>query len=255
MDLEPKPRDIITVIDELTEKAIKSGELVETPFATFRFPYLSDPRFLKSPFRDEILKIGVPEMTVGATKKAVEELTIKDKLEITTLIPEFDPNGNYKGGQAIFPSRVEIYFYPYSTNLVEGMRLTARTVGHELNHCARLKKRGHGTTLLDDIVSEGLAVYYEEHWGGEYLRTVQGHNLTEEQIVEEFEKAKPLIDSEDYDADSWRWGTGGAHPKQTIYSLGTRLVERFFQNNPKTTMREAVRMKSKRILKGSGLQL
>lgn len=254
MDLEPRP-SIIDKMKSLNQKQKESGELVETPQATFKFAYLSDPRFLKSPFRDEVLKLKVSERIVEATKKAVEELAIKDRLDINTLIPEVDTHGNYKGGQVFSSTRAELYIYPFKTHLVEGMRYIARVVGHELNHCARIEKRGHVKTLLDDIVSEGLAVYYEEHWDGEYSETTQGHNLTEEQLVEEFGKATPLFDSEDYDRDSSGWGAGGQHPELTVYSLGTRLVERFFQNNPKTTMHKAVRMDSKKILKGSGLQI
>ena len=109
-----------------------------------------------------------------------------------------------------------------------------------------------GKTLLDAMISEGLATYYEEHWNGEYTESKWGHALNRAQLQDEWHQAQHELNSVSYNYQDWFFGTGVNHPVWTGYSLGTAIIQAYFQRHAGAKMAEVVKMPSKKILKESG---
>jgi len=244
-------------ITQLQQAQIRTGELVITPFATFHFPYLRSPKFLDSASKDAINQLDIPGLTVQAAKQAIVDLGIKQNVDFTTVIPEDEERWKIIpslgiGGSAFF-NEIRLYFDPEHPNVVESLRTwKAREVPHELNHVARYQANKIGSSLLDIMVTEGLATYYEEQWGGEYLATPWGNALTPEQTVVEWQKAQSELGKSDYDYDEWFFGRNAAHPQWTGYTLGRMIVSEYFKKHPKEKMKKVVRKNSREILKKSG---
>lgn len=242
-------------------KQIKSGELRETPLGTFFFPYLRDRRYISSPIRDAIEALGLPDVTISEAEKAAKELKIKGPLVITLLIPDRGEDSRVIpelgfGGRA-FHSGFSAYFNfdPSNPHLVDSLSTRyRRIVAHELNHLARFQET-HMNTLLDSLISEGLATTYEEHWDGEYLASPWGHVLGKDELMTEWERAKGELYSRRYSHNSYReWfvGRNKKHPRWSGYTLGTAIVGGYMSNHPQISMRDVVRTPSTDILNGSG---
>ncbi|WP_104989588.1 DUF2268 domain-containing putative Zn-dependent protease [Deinococcus sp. NW-56] len=98
------------------------------------------------------------------------------------------------------------------------------TLAHELHHVRRWRGPGYGTTLLEALVSEGLAQQYEAgERGGPPPYATTSANLDEL-----WRRAHPLLDSPDYGHPAWFFGSeAGGLPRWTGYALGHELVRRF----------------------------
>lgn len=250
---------VVNVISKKLQKQRDNGELLETPFAIFKYTYLSDERFIQSPLKNQIFELKIPERTLEATSQAVKELNIKNQITITTALPGDEQETHYIipslgiGGRAISPTEVGLYFDLLNPNVIDSLKTwKSRQIAHELNHIARFQAKKRGVTLLDAIISEGLATYYEDHWGGEYLSTPWGHKLSEKELKIEWTKAQLVYNDIKYNHGAWFFGRGNEHPVWTGYSLGTRMAELFFQRHPMIPMRDTVKMGSLHIAKESG---
>ena len=121
----------LTVVDQinaLRQQAIQRGELRETPIGTFKFKYLSDPRYQNTDpvIRAAIEQMNFPDLTVQETEKAAKDLKIKWKLTVTTVIPTAEEMGNEIpslgiGGRAISPTENRYYFDPTHPKVIESL--------------------------------------------------------------------------------------------------------------------------------------
>lgn len=253
-----RPQSVIERARELEQERIKNREVIHTPIADFSFPFLRDSRFLNSPNRDAISKLDLQTLTVDGVIDAMRDLRIKPKITVTTLIPEEDEE-NYIipslgiGGRAFSAKEVRLYFDSHHPKTLDSLRIwKKRQIAHELNHVARFQANKVGHTLLNGIITEGLATYYEEHWENEYLPTPWGNALTQDQIAAKWQEAKSELDKQDFDYGAWFFGKNGKHPVWTGYSLGTAIVNEYFRTHPDEKMVTLVRKPAKDILKASG---
>lgn len=259
---EGQPKSVVERINALRQQQIQSGELRETSIGTFHFSYLSDPRYqnvdptVKAAFE----QLNIPDLTITETEKAVRDLKIKKGLTVNTVIPTAEERVNVIpslgiGGRAISPTEVRYFFDLTHPKVVESLRLwKKKQVAHETNHLARWQSGQFGNTLLDALISEGLATRYEEHWGGEYLATPWGQALTETELTIEWKRAQGELHSQQYSHPEWFFGRNERHPWWTGYSLGTAIVNEYVSKHPNIPMRDLVRMPSVNILKGSSFQ-
>lgn len=256
------------------QKQIRSGELRLSPLASYFFPYLRDRRYTSSSVREQIEAFDLPEVTISEAQKTADDLGIKGLLVITLSIPEGVKNRDVVpvipdmdqnsyiipelgfGGLARFTGdRVRLHFDPANPHLIDNLPTRyPRMVAHELNHLARFQKTGRSKTLLDSLVSEGLAVTYEEQWNGEYLASRWGRALNEATLMSEWERAKKELHSQRYYHGEWFFGYNRKHPLWAGYALGTAIVDGFMANHPNITMRDAVWVPSADILRGSGFE-
>lgn len=253
-----KPQGVVERIRELEQERIKNREVIHTPIADFSFPFLRDPRFLNSSNRDAISRLDLQTLTVDTAIDVMRDLQIRQKIDITTLIPEDEEKwliipslgfgGNTKSG-----AEIRLYIDPDHPKVIDTLRIwKKRQIAHELNHAARFQTGKMGRTLLDSIIAEGLATYYEEQLGDEYLSTPWGNALTPEQISTKWQKAKPELEKQDKDHDVWFFGKNGIHSVWTGYSLGTAIINEYFRTHPNEKMVTLVRKAAKDILRASG---
>lgn len=103
---------------------------------------------------------------------------------------------------------------------------------HEIHHCIRWKRMGYGTTLLEAIISEGLADHFDieisnkkpEPWSVA---------LNKNQIRYYLKKAKKEFNNKKYDYSAWFFGgSKESIPRWTGYSLGFYLVDEYLKKHP-----------------------
>ena len=105
------------------------------------------------------------------------------------------------------------------------------TTAHEVHHCIRSDSVGYGKTLLEAMVSEGLADHFDiELNGGDPKKWDVA--LDEDQIGSLLDKAKDDFYNEKYDHSKWFFG-GDEIPRWTGYTLGFKLVRDYMESNNK----------------------
>jgi len=188
-----------------------------------------DPAGALQPYAADIRAV------TGSTLESADDLISVDGVTITIDADASRAIGGYGiGGFAPDGSTVEISIDAAFPGL-EGIladRLSF-TVAHELHHVARWRGPGYGSTLLEAMVSEGLA----DHFGVELLGASPqpwSSAFPEGRTEELLDRARPLFDS-GYDHPAWFFGTDPTLPRWTGYTLGFRLVERHKRANPGAT--------------------
>ncbi len=235
-----------------------SDETSKRDIATFNFEYLEDRQFQDSSVKEAVLKLDLPKTTIETAVKATEDLKIRQPVTIISRVPQEEETGFIIprfgiGGRTSLPSEIILYFDPKNPNVITGLqKFRNPQIAHELVHAAR-KQAGLGNdTLLDKIINEGLATYYEGNWGDKNP-TPWGNALPPEQEDSEWAKAKPQLDlpvSED-----WFYGKDERHPIWTGYTLGNSILKAYFAKNPDRKMSDVVTMQSKEILEESGFKI
>ncbi len=97
---------------------------------------------------------------------------------------------------------------------------------HELHHAVRWRGPGYGRTLLEALVSEGLA----DHFAIELLASPPPpwvEALPMDQTSRYLALARPEFDSAAYNHGRWFFGEDPGLPRWTGYTLGYRLVETY----------------------------
>lgn len=106
-------------------------------------------------------------------------------------------------------------------------------VAHELHHCARWSATGYGTTLLEALISEGLADHFdrEVNSGGpkQWSIAVSGEELKKIQ-----ERASEEFFCETYNHNAWFFGSEEKLiPRWAGYSLGYYIVGEYLAKTGK----------------------
>jgi uncharacterized protein YjaZ len=142
----------------------------------------------------------------------------------------FTPNGH----------TVDIYVDPSFPALAAVLPDRLRFIAsHELHHAKRWRGPGYGRTLLEAMVSEGLADRFAVEllgsaappWSEAFPRSQNSAFL---------ELARPEMDSTAYDHDRWFFGASAPPPRWTGYTLGYRLVEAYQAAHPGATAAQLV---------------
>jgi len=136
------------------------------------------------------------------------------------------------GGFAPSGSEIEIAVDPDFAGL-EGVleERLSNIAAHELHHAARWRGPGYGMTLLESMVSEGLADHFAlELLGGENPPWTEA--FPESQTDFYLARARPLLDSTAFNFDDWFFGPSVDLPRWTGYTLGYRLVRDYQDRNP-----------------------
>jgi uncharacterized protein YjaZ len=107
------------------------------------------------------------------------------------------------------------------------------TLAHELHHCARWASCGYGKTLLEAIISEGLADHFDIEINNgppkPWSVAVAGSEL--EKLKE---KARSEFTNDNYDHSVWFFGSESKNiPRWTGYSLGFSLVGDYIKKSGK----------------------
>lgn len=103
-------------------------------------------------------------------------------------------------------------------------------LAHEFHHAARWRGPGYGSTLLEAMVSEGLA----DHFSGEQMGTPVppwSQAFDRAQDAHWLAQARPLFDTA-YPHDVWFFGSSPAVPRWVGYTVGYRLVADYLSAHP-----------------------
>lgn len=104
-------------------------------------------------------------------------------------------------------------------------------VAHEMHHAKRWRKPGYGSSLLEAMVSEGMA----DHFARELLGTALQPWSSAFPVSETshwLDLARPEFDSRAYSHAAWFFGNASTPPRWTGYTLGYRLVQAYLDAHP-----------------------
>lgn len=134
------------------------------------------------------------------------------------------------GGYSLNKNLLYIYSGPTRENFKEILKKELpRTVAHEIHHCVRWEKVGYGKTLLEAIISEGLAEHFDIEINNN-KPTMWASALDKEKLFEMLEKAKVSFDDKNYNHASWFFGADKENiPRWTGYSLGYHIVSDYLK--------------------------
>lgn len=126
-------------------------------------------------------------------------------------------------------------------------------VYHECNHIARWQGPGYGWSLLEATVSEGIATVYEK------MKT-ESHEMSHADYsnIEELLQVYRLRNKEDdssYNHNAWFLGFDPKYPKFLGYRVGTYIVEKALELNPKLSLVQMTRLQADEIIKLSKVEL
>ena len=134
------------------------------------------------------------------------------------------------GGFASGASAVQFFVDPTRVDLSDIVRAhLAPQLAHELHHAKRFGTVGYGSTLVEAVVSEGLADHFSLELAGG-APPPWSSALQPEELADWTDTA--LAESSTaYDHSRWFFGTGSI-PRWAGYSIGFALVSDFLDANP-----------------------
>ena len=174
---------------------------------------------------------------------AFDEVTqkIKDKLSLPDIDVMMADNPDNVipetgvGGFAINANLLYVNIDPESLHFKSHMREEiVSTLAHELHHCARIHAIGYGKTLLEAMVSEGLADHFDIELN-DRKPNPWSVAVNEEQTAALLEKATLEFENESYDHSAWFFGSEDKGiPRWAGYSLGFTLVGNYMKKSGKS---------------------
>ena len=234
----------------------------QTQYVDYNFGFYQDPRYLSHNLRTAIGILAGPSNTIPYVEDARKNLNIRHiqhSIQVVRRIPQ--PNEMWRihsetgtASRSMGVDKIELFFDPCNPHMLE--RLSSwndREIQHEMNHIARTARYPLHKTLIDGLVSEGLAIYDEENLNSVYANSHWGNVLGKGELDTELALAKYELQSEQYNFADWFYGKDGNHKRFAGYSLGNHLIRAFYKNNPGIRMSEAVLLPSLTILNHSGL--
>jgi uncharacterized protein YjaZ len=137
------------------------------------------------------------------------------------------------GGATAGPDQVRLVVDPALPGLAQVLESRLPPlVGHELHHVVRWRGVGSPQTLLELMVTEGLA----DHFSVERFGTPPppwADALSEAQVTALMARAMAELDSTTFDRQAWFFGLGVTDlPRWTGYTLGYRLVGDYLARHP-----------------------
>lgn len=124
------------------------------------------------------------------------------------------------------------------------------TLVHEFSHTVRWATASYGYTLIETIVSEGLATAFEKE---KINQEIEWGTYSKDEMDAILSFAKKLSSDEiQTTADHSQYLFGNdIIPKYFVYKLGTYIVEEFRKNNSGVSWSDLTRMDHKEILEKS----
>jgi hypothetical protein len=184
------------------------------------------------------LETYTPELSSAfaeVVKRVVGQLPLPD----VDIVIADNPNASIPetgvGGYAPTANLIYVNIDALRTNLREHLHAEiVSTIAHELHHCARTYAIGYGKTLLEALISEGLADHFDievnQHLPKPWSLAVEGEVLNEM-----LTRASAEFESETYDHAAWFFGSEEKDvPRWLGYSLGFHLVREYMKKTSRT---------------------
>ncbi len=177
--------------------------------------------------KEDIERIAKETISLVNEKMSIDNLEIKVNSSTTNVIPEigiggFNPNGN----------EVLIYIDPDFSDLEQSIATElAPMLAHEMHHAKRQRTIGYGATLLEAVVSEGLADCFSIEVMG-IDPPMWSVALTGNELDNWVDKASDVWTNNTYDHGNWFFGNNPDIPRWTGYSIGFKLVKEYISGSP-----------------------
>ncbi|MFA5935964.1 MAG: DUF2268 domain-containing putative Zn-dependent protease [Patescibacteria group bacterium] len=127
-------------------------------------------------------------------------------------------------------------------------RELSATLAHEIHHAIRWRNPGYGTTLLEALITEGLADHFSIEVGSVTKPPPWSRALNDKEIPKLLKRAKPLF-NRSYNHADWFFGSKKNRlPRWTGYSLGYYLVGKYLKTHPQKKPSKLVSVKATMIL-------
>lgn len=188
---------------------------------------------LKASGRLDIFSEQIEEKFWNTVKKVANKIPISD-IDIVICdnpmlaIPELGIGGHTHSPEFVVIS-LDPKFPNFSDKTIK--RELKRTIAHELNHVARWKTVGYGETLLEALISEGLADHFDIEITNESPEPWD-RALNANELKTVLEKAKKEYQNKKYNHEEWFFGSKEKGiPKWTGYTIGYSLVSKYLKNN------------------------
>jgi len=178
-------------------------------------------------YRDEIIPVIRKTFSEVNELMPVKEVLIRILVAPQNVIPELGING-YNPNE----NEVIIHTDPNSSIFPQSLGNDLATIlSHELHHVKRRRTTGYGSTLLQALISEGLA----DHFSVEVTQAdppIWSQVLTDNQLDSLIQKARQNWNAGVYDHNAWFFGTTKDIPRWAGYSIGFELVQIYLLNHP-----------------------
>jgi uncharacterized protein YjaZ len=187
-------------------------------------------------------------------KEAMRILHIDGNLTVSVY-----PNGDWAvpetgaGGYAPTGDWIQLSLDPAKEKKEDVERTLPATVYHECNHIARWRTVGYGKTLLEAMITEGLACVFEKQFGKISLPWTV---YSPEEIATMLDVVRMHGSKEgSYEHPRWFFGTDPLVPRWLGYKVGTYIVEQALLHHSSASIVDLTTEKAERILEHSGVKL
>lgn len=103
-------------------------------------------------------------------------------------------------------------------------------IAHEMHHAKRRRSAGYGNSLLEAVISEGLADHFSME--ATNIQTPRWSKAIQGQQLQDFiETASETWNNSNYNHPKWFFGTTAEVPRWTGYSIGFELVKNYLETN------------------------
>lgn len=137
--------------------------------------------------------------------------------------------------------------FPDLTNSIS--KQFKRILTHELHHALRWKTPGYGSTLLEALISEGLADCFDMEINNA-LPQIWDKALNKKQFEKMKEMAEREYFNEDYNHSDWFLGSKERDiPRWAGYSLGFYFVNKYLELHPNKKPSELCSLNTKEFIK------
>jgi uncharacterized protein YjaZ len=194
-------------------------------------------------FKKEV-KDGISRVVQQTIEKCQKELPSKKVITIS-IFPWLAEYKEFEGVNGFTPYEYSFILYISEKFSEQSLR---ETVAHEYNHALFFAEHAATQTLVDSLISEGLAENFrEEVVGGEVAPWSKA--LTVEECHAALETLRSYLKKEDmYEDVFWK---GEKYKKWTGYSIGYNIVKSFRETEKNITWEKLIKMDSMEILKKS----
>lgn len=187
----------------------------------------------------------------SAAERAAKELKIEWPITITIFpyardaIPETGVGG-YCGSQFWVQITADMTGKEHPISTIIDTEIPA-TVFHEMNHARRCATIGYGTTLNQEIISEGIASVYEVTSVPNAVVPWAKYDEKEIEGLLALYRAHGSGQSNSFDHAAWFFGTSDL-PKWIGYKLGVYFVQEFLKKNPTLSPIDLIDIKAEEII-------
>ena len=200
-------------------------------------------------YRERILECS--EQTVLTVEKllGIDQVDVTIARNPTWTIPETG-----FGGYAPEANLVQISLDPNTEGFAANLESElSATIAHELHHAMRWRGPGYGKTLLEVLITEGLAQCFEVSFR-DGKTPIYAMPLDSNQMDELLGRARFEFDNPNYNHNAWFFGDEANNlPRWTGYKLGFELIKKYLVETDQTAA-QAWNVTAKTVLETLGDQ-